>query len=394
MRIIHIIATLDPAAGGPPAVALPLASAQAALGCDVHVLSADEPAGHDSDAARRIDKYIADIPGAAALTVHRIPGAAPPLLPLPDKPAAHLDTLLSDRGETPTVGHIHGIWEPTLPRCAKVMRRRAVPYTLTPHGMLDPWSMQQKALKKKLALALGYRTMLHRAAFLHALNDDEQTGMAPQRLAAPVRVIPNGVFLDQLLPLPEAGLFRRDHPALGDAPFFLFLSRLHYKKGLDILAGAFAEFARSGQPHHLVVAGPDDGAADDFRRAIDAHGLADRAHLVGPIYGDTKRAALRDADAFVLPSRSEGFSIAITEALACALPVVITEACHFPEVAAVGAGRVTPLDAHAFAAAMLDLAADPHAARAMGDAGHNLVEQRFTWPKVADAFITAFREIA
>jgi glycosyltransferase involved in cell wall biosynthesis len=159
---------------------------------------------------------------------------------------------------------------------------------------------------------------------------------------------------------------------------------LHFKKGLDYLADAFALAANSVPRLRLVVAGPDDGAREPFVQQIARLGLTDRTHVVGPLYGGDKIAAFVDAAAFCLPSRQEGFSVAVTEALACGIPVVISDQCHFPEVQEVGAGRVVPCDAKATGDALSQVLADASAAQRMGDAGAKLIRERFTWPKVAE----------
>jgi glycosyltransferase involved in cell wall biosynthesis len=207
-------------------------------------------------------------------------------------------------------------------------------------------------------------------------------------LAAPTAVIPNGIFLDEVEPSAVSFATR---PELGGQPYILFLSRLHYKKGLDILADAFRMIHARRLDLHLVVAGPDDGAQADFVKRIA--GLASRAHLVGALHGREKWAALRDAAVFCLPSRQEGFSVAILEALASRTPVVISEPCHFPEVAEADAGTIVPLAAGAVADAVGRILADPGARRKMGDAGRSLVEKRFTWRRAAETSIAEYERI-
>jgi glycosyltransferase involved in cell wall biosynthesis len=141
----------------------------------------------------------------------------------------------------------------------------------------------------------------------------------------------------------------------------------------------------------LVVAGPDDGERAVFEQRIAAHGLTARTHITGPIYGRAKYEAMTDAACFCLPSRQEGFSVAITEALALSCPVVITRECHFPEVGEVGAGFVTGLDAREVAQGLLSLLGDPAAAREMGRRGLALVRERFTWERIAEQTIDAYR---
>jgi glycosyltransferase involved in cell wall biosynthesis len=258
--------------------------------------------------------------------------------------------------------------------------------------MLDPYSLAQKKWKKKVALLLGYRAMLNHAAFLHTGNADEVRLIEPLRLAPPCRTIPNGVFLEELLPLPPAGSFYAKHPEVDRQPFILFLARLHHKKGLDYLADAFKFTAAKMPDVRLVVAGPDGGARQMFVDRIASAGLLARVHVVGPLYHRDRLDAMADASCFCLPSRQEGFSLAITEALGCGLPVVISQNCHFPEVADFGAGLVLPLEAPALAEGLLSVLGDPGLRERMSRAGSKMIRERYTWPVIARQTIDAYNE--
>jgi glycosyltransferase involved in cell wall biosynthesis len=375
LRILHVIHRLDPREGGPPAVVARLAAAQASFD-DTIVAILHHPGGESSEA-------FAAVPGFVRVTRHAIaPGAL----------AAWLDTHLASFD----VLHLHGVWDRILLAAAAEARRRRIPYAVVPHGMLDPWCLTGqgvlKGLKKKLALAVTHRALLHHAAFLHVLNADEARLIDPLGLTPPKVVIPNGVFEREVSPLPPPGAFRVDHPELADEPYILFLSRLHHKKGLDILADAFAEVLRRGLATRLVVAGPDDGARAPFEAQCRSLGIADRVHLVGPLFGPTKLAAFADAHAFCLPSRQEGFSVAITEALACGVPVVISDQCHFPEVATEGVGRVTSLDPNAVADGLVwTLNLHPVERRSLSECARAMILDRYTWPAIAVRTIEAYR---
>ena len=192
--------------------------------------------------------------------------------------------------------------------------------------------------------------LLNRSAFLHVLNSDEGRLLEQLRLTCPLEVIPNGVYFDEIGSASDGDFFANTFGFSG-SNVVLFLSRLHYKKGLDHLAAAFAILHQSHPEAHLVVAGPDGGAQDDFVNQVSRLRLSERVHVIGPLYGKDKYAAMRSAACFCLPSRQEGFSVAILEqVMACRLPVVISEACHFPEVAENGAGRIVALDPPAIAA--------------------------------------------
>ncbi len=369
LRVIQAIPSLDPADGGPPVVVASLAAAQAGAGAEV-TLAHCSP----DDSTERVTKLLSTTPGANDLPI------------MQGSLADSLDEL------RPDVVHLHGFWQPWLFAAARTAHKRGVPYVITPHGMLHPWSLRQKRLKKRVALWLGYGAMLRRSALVHALNEPEREILSGMHRDLTVKVIPNGVFLESFDPLPERGSFRGLHPELAEAPVALFISRLHYKKGLDILAEAFAHVAGQMPEARLLVIGPDDGYEADFRRFVDQHGIGDRVTIPGPVYGETKLAALRDADCFCLPSRQEGFSIAITEALACGVPCVVSAECNFPEVAEADAGFVTSLDPKEVADGMLALLSDRPASQARGEAGQRLVAERFTWPRVAETCMAAYAE--
>jgi glycosyltransferase involved in cell wall biosynthesis len=353
IRLLHVAHTLDPAAGGVAVVCTRLAAEQLRRGLDVRVLARHPPA--------------------------TVGGRLPP-----DRVTLSSLGRIRDAVGWAECVHLHGVWDWILFRTALAARQAGRPYLVAPHGMLDPWSLGQKRWKKRLALALGFRRLLNGAAALHALNEDEARLIGPLGLRCPVVIVPNGISLEEVDPLPPAAEFRRTAPGLGESPYVLFLGRLHPKKGLDYLADAFQTVARQRPEVHLVVAGPDDGAGADFVRRIDAAGLTARVHLAGPLFGRAKWAAFAGASCFCLPSRQEGLSVAILEALACRVPPVISDACHFPEVQQAGAGEVVPLDAAALARSLARVLGDPDARARMGAAGRDLVERHFTWDRVVD----------
>jgi glycosyltransferase involved in cell wall biosynthesis len=277
-----------------------------------------------------------------------------------------------------------------LHRAAQEADRLDVPYCFRPSGMLNPWSLRQKLLKKKLALALAVRRTLNGAAFIHCLNADEAALIKPLGLAPESLVFPNGVFLEELQPLPAPGTFISRHPALRGRRFVLFLGRLNRVKGLDYLAGAWARCAGGLADLDLVVAGPEGGAGGGFRQRIADAGLNHRVHMVGPLYGPEKMAALVDAYCFCLPSRQEGFSVAIVEALACGVPVIMSEACRFPEAGAAGAADIVALDEAELADAITRLARDPNRAKTMSACGQELIRRNYTWPAIASRLLSAY----
>jgi glycosyltransferase involved in cell wall biosynthesis len=397
MRIVHVVVSLDPALGGPPAVASRLAAAQAAIpdtkarassaAHQVTLTSHGSP-GRES----QVQASLGSIPGISSVSIVALPPQHRIRAFFPQDTRRQLRQLLPQAD----IVHLHGIWEPIIRIASVECRKLGKPYVITTHGILDPWCLRQRWLKKKIAMKIAYRSMLESAGALHTLNRDEADLIAPLRLSPRKWVIPNGVFLDEIEPLPPPGSFHAKHPELKGQPFVLFLGRLHFKKGLDYLAEAFAIVAKANPALRLVVAGPDDGAKSDFEDQVsreDGGRLRDRVHLVGPLWGAEKFAAMVDAACFCLPSRQEGFSMAVTEAMACGTPVVISEACHFPEVAEAGAGEVVPLASRPVAAAIDRFVSNPALAAEIGQAGRRLVLTRFTWPTIAQQTIEMYESV-
>jgi glycosyltransferase involved in cell wall biosynthesis len=385
LRILHVTVALDPDRGGPPAVVARLAAAQAALGHQVHVL------GHESPGAEeRRRRMLAEVPGIERVRIH---SAGPQRDPFREFIGAAARREVARLLPGVDILHLHEVWAPIVRVAAAEARRAGVPYVIAPHNSLSPPYIHQKRLKKAVAMRLGYRRMLRGAAAIHVLTRAESHAVEHLGLRTPRAIIPNGIFREEVEPLPPPGTFRAAHPELGHGPYILFLARLHPNKGLGLLAEAFA-LAVSREPlavdAHLVVAGPDGGARADFESDIVRLGIADRVHLVGPLYGHDKAAAYADAAAFCLPSRLEGFSMSVLEALAAGAPVVISITCNFPEVAEARAGLVVPLDARSLADAIGRILADPAEAKAMGARGRAMVLARYTWPVIAQRSIDLY----
>ena len=390
MRILHVISSLDPRAGGPTMVISRLAATQASLGHDVCVLCyglrLDKSGANPNP---EIDQKLDLIPGWKKVKLIRLapPGRAE---------WAMSGTAGSElRKAIPNVDivHIHGIWDPILRAAATAARELNKPYVLAPHGMLDPWALTEKSLKKKFALKLGYGAMVHGASLMHAASPFESECIANFQYRGPIEIIPNGVSLEEIDPLPAKGSFIEAYPKLAGRRFICFLSRLHAVKGLDLLAEAFHSLAAKHPDVDLVVVGPDFGAKAPFESQVAQYKLTHRVHLIGSLWGRDRFKPIVDSACFCLPSEHESFGIAICEAMACATPVVITENCGLREACEEGAGLVVKRNATDLAAALDFMLSNPTEASAMGAKARRLVEERFTWPKVADLAIAAYKSI-
>jgi glycosyltransferase involved in cell wall biosynthesis len=261
--------------------------------------------------------------------------------------------------------------------------------------MAEPWALRQKALKKRLYTALVEGKNLRRASCLHALSRPEIGHLRALAPRTPIGFVPNGVDLGPFEHLPARAELEAEFPELVGKFVLLFLGRLHLKKGLDLLAAALAALGADHPELHVLLAGPDDGALTPFLARVEHAGQARRVTCLGHVAGERARRAWGAADAFVLPSYSEGFSMAILEALAARLPVVVTTSCHFPELAAADGGIVVAPTAEAVTRGLRDLLERSPAERSdLGRRGRVLVERQYTWDRQARRLADIYRWVA
>ena len=206
------------------------------------------------------------------------------------------------------------------------------------------------------------------------------------------RVVPNGIDPQVFQELPKMNYFRQQHK-VEQAIIYLFLGRIDAGKGLDLLLPAFKKLLQVSGDSHLVLAGANERDYEaQVRHRVEELGLASRTTLTGLITGQDKLAALQDADVFVLPSRSEGLSIAMLEAMCLGLPVVVTDRVGlWRQVEKSRCGLVVPYDEDSLAVALQRMAAAPDR-RAMGQRGRQLVASGYTWDKIACQLVAEIEE--
>jgi poly(glycerol-phosphate) alpha-glucosyltransferase len=347
-----------------------VAEAQRALGAEPTVLGVRDPTG----AAL----------GEAVL--------APALGPIALGYAPSLGAALS--ASKPALVHLHGLFTWPSVLASRWAHETRKPTVVSPHGMLEPWALANSAWKKRAFRWLVEDRNLARARCLHALCAAEAANLRQLGLRNPIAVIPNAVDLAKIPSQPDRAAFAALHPELRGRRTVLFLGRVHPKKGLIHLLDAWHALRAEGGTRGwaLVIAGPDQlGHAAEVARHASALGLEDEVLLVGPLYGTVKEAALAGAAGFVLPSFSEGFSMAVLEAMAWRLPVLISRPCNL-DVEAPGAGLLCDPDRVSVAAQLRKLLGSSEAElRAMGERGRAEVARRYTWPLVAAQLLEVYR---
>ena len=291
--------------------------------------------------------------------------------------------------------HCHGLWH--FGTLAPFMLDRKVAKVITIHGVLDRWVYAHNNWKKETMNALAQKAYVRRADLIQINNTDEREDLL-RYLGHPhpnVVIIPNGVKLSDFAQLPPKGTFRQKFNLPVEKKLVLFMSRLNAKKGLDLLLPGFRDYVRDHPDTVLALAGSDDGYEAITRQFIEQHNLSDSIRLVGMLTGDDKKAALVDADLFTLPSYSEGFSMAVLEAMAAGTPTLVSDRVGFGETIRQhqAAGLLESLTPEAVRKGLIQLLTDNQLRRQVAQNATELVRSRYDIGVVAKQLLDEYVKI-
>jgi glycosyltransferase involved in cell wall biosynthesis len=279
----------------------------------------------------------------------------------------------------PSLIHIHGVWQLPCHQLAKWARNNNVPYIISPRGMLEPWSLNQSSLKKKLALFLYQKNDLKHAAVVHTTSEMESRNFQKLGLNESTMVIPNGISLSQY------SINKIKAPQLKRT--LLFLSRIHEKKGIEILISAWqripAKYKREWQVR--IVGEGDPNYMNSLIALVQTLNLSDEIQFIGPKYGPEKIDEYQNADLFVLPTHSENFGMVIAEALASGLPVITTKGTPWGEIITHNCGWWISLNVDNLVSTLENVMSLSDIERIqMGLRGRSLIEEKYSINAVAE----------
>ena len=385
MRILHVIANLAPRYGGPSKACVDMAASLAALGHEVDVFTTDQ------DGIGRLNVPTNGPQNVRGVRIYYFQSTLRRAWPI----SIALWHALRQQIPNYDIVHIHSLYMYHGAVAGHYCRKYRVPYIIRPHGTLDPFIRQRHRFRKSIYEALVERRNFRGAAGIHFTADEERVLATPHIESPSSFVVPLGINIDEYGNMPAAGTFRARYPEIGNRKIILHLGRINFKKGLDILVDAFARVVDKYNDVHLVLAGPDnEGYGAQIRRRVAERGVAGRTTFTGILKGEPKLAALRDATVFALPSYSENFGIAVVEAMACGLPVVISDKVNiWRDVTRGGAGLVTRCDADSCAAKLLEVLANEARAQEMGEHGRTLASTQFNWPIVGAQLEAMYQDI-
>lgn len=332
MKLLRVIASVDPATGGPVAGLRAVTPELDNLGHETEFLTVDDP----------VDDFLQSWVGRvhALGPVGNRYAHSPKVRPWLEKNAERYDAIV-----------VHGLWQDLGRAVRQVCRRKGrPPYFVFPHGMLDPGLKRTypfRHVKKWLYWRLVERLILRdaRAVLFTCEEERRVAGTTFPGYQCTEAVITYGTTVPNTHDTDFGAAWgaRRPFPAV--RPYWLFLGRVHSKKGVDLLLRAYGRVRKSssGEVPDLVIAGPslDDGYLAALKKIASEEAVVPFVHWIGMLSGDAKWGALQDSEAFILPSHQENFGIAVVEALACGKPVLITDRVNiWRELAGDGAALV------------------------------------------------------
>ena len=290
--------------------------------------------------------------------------------------------------------HIHGVWHfsGVTPYLAGIKTAKCI----TTHGLLDRWTISKGYWKKYIFGLLFQKRILENTELIQINNTDEQEDL--KRFLGykhpNVKIIPNGMNLLDFAVLPEKNTFRNQFQIASNKQLILFMSRINLKKGLDLLLPAFKQIVSQRNDCLLILAGPDDGYLSVTQNFIKENNLSDKIILVGMLTGKDKLAALADADIFVLPSHSEGFSIATLEALISGVPSLLSNRVGFGEaIKEANAAHLVELNESSIINGLNKMLDDKDYCQTLSKNGISLVKNRYDIELVAKQLFNEFEKI-
>jgi glycosyltransferase involved in cell wall biosynthesis len=288
--------------------------------------------------------------------------------------------------------HVHALFSYASTIAMAIARLKNVPYIVTPHGLLCEWSLQQSTHKKQTYLKLIEQANLDSSQIIHFTSEKEQQEVSLLGLQKPNFVLPLGRSLPTAISDARYRL-RQQFNIPPDEPVILFLSRLHYKKGLEYLIPALSKLTHHRFTFILAGNGTPDYEAE-IESLLISSGLRHRTLVVGFVQGETKDILMQGSDLFVLTSYSENFAVSVLESLAVGVPVLVTPGVALASVVKQNQlGYVPDLDIAAITDALENYLSNPQQAKKMGDRARQLVSDKYSWNHIAQDLLEIYKLI-
>ncbi|NDP22500.1 MAG: glycosyltransferase [Paludibacter sp.] len=357
MKVIHITSSIDESAGGPSRSVTQTCEEVSKLGVDITIITKRSKKALKVNTSSRLKLSYQSFVSLLFTGIHFS--------------KKNVDII-----------HLQHVWSPYIHLMASVAQKNEVPYVISIRGMLEPWIMQRNPLKKKLGLLLYQRNDLKRASVLHATCEMEMNTLRKLGFTNPIAVIPNGINLS-LVPSPKESFERKR---------IIFLSRIHKKKGIELLLDAW-KLVDTADWELLIAGEGKQSYEQELKERITQHKLVN-VQFVGSKYYAEKWDFIRSGDVFVLPSYSENFGIVVAEALAMGVPVITTKDTPWQELETHQCGWWIELNTQNLSNALtVAMSQSPEQLKAMGLRGRKLIQENYDIRAVAKHMVELYNWI-
>jgi glycosyltransferase involved in cell wall biosynthesis len=386
MKILHVISNLSPSSGGPTTVVRSLSACQVKSGLNVTVCTTnwDRP----SCKYNREEKN----PFELGIIYKFFPFFSLMLI------SPVMGKWFRDNIKLFDIVHIHCLYRFPVSFAAWYARKADVPYLISPHGGLDPYLYGQSRynvfLKRIYERLFDFPNLNHSSAIHYTTEEEKKRAEFIGLKSKPV-IVPNGIDWENYKFLPPKGKFRRRLNLDSHKPLVLFLGRINFKKGLDLLVPSFHYVAKLHPDARLAIVGPDnEGYGSKVRRWCQEQGIQDKVYFVDCLGFHKVKEAYVDADLFVLPSYTENFGLTVVEAMACGCPVVISDQVNiWREIQNASAGIIVSLDPLSIADAISRLITDRVEATIMGRRGRFTAKKCYAWPRIVKQLTNVYSDL-
>ena len=277
----------------------------------------------------------------------------------------------------PDLVHVNCCWQPESAMVQGWSAKRGFKTVYSPHGMLEPWIVQRHYWTRKVpALWLYQKTAIRNSDVIHATAESERKNLLELGYNSNVAVVPNGIDVDSI----------RMKSSWKRTRTLLFLSRVHEKKGIDILIEALAELKELITGYRIIIAGEGDENYISFLKGLALKkGIAKQIEFIGGVYGERKWGLFQQADIFVLPTHSENFGIVVAEALASGTPVITTTGTPWEELDTRHCGWWIPCNEKDLKSALLSaVSLKEEELESLGRNGRKLMEEKYSIQAITD----------
>jgi len=381
MKILHVIPSLSVSSGGPAQIVTQLCQELKNQGIEAVI------------AAAKMEKMQGE---SNTVPVYYFTRQFNSFLPLQFAFSYGLKNWLKQHIREFDLLHIHYLFTYPSTIACHYANKYKIPYLITPFGMLNHACLRKSAFRKRLYTLFFEKRNLKNAGLIHFASEEEMVSARSLKLNNRYITVPYGLDLERFRNLGSLkGVFRKNYPQINGRKIILFLSRIDPKKGLDILIPALRILSERHNDFVFVLAG---SGIKDYERwaeyALARAGLTESTILTGLLEGRMKFAVLADADIFVLSSYDENFGIAVAEAMAAGLPVVISNRVNiYKLIEDYQAGIVTGLNSQDIALALDRLLSDECLREKMGANGKRLVEENFDVKKTTNQMVRAYSRL-